>query len=103
MSDPSPIATKDVEIEVEPEVSYQNGDSIDSIEQKITETSSSAAFPPRTLIIKRKAKRKDDGPLEIVCGFIVEHQIGMTETLRIYSRTLANFEIQDWQSISSCF
>ena len=90
MSDPSPIATKDVEIESYPEVSYRNGNSINSTERKINEASSSDAFPPRTLIIKRKAKRKDDGPLEIVCGFIVEHQIGTMRTPRVCSRTLAN-------------
>ena len=81
MSDPSSIATKDVEIDAEPEVSYENGNTIESIEHKIQKASSSDEFPPRTLIIKRKAKRKEDGPLEIVCGFIVEHQIGMMETL----------------------
>ena len=90
MSDPSPVATKDVEIEADPEVSHQNGYSINSTEHKINEASSSDAFPPRTLIIKRKAKRKDDGPLEIVCGFIVEHQIGTKRTSCICSRTLAN-------------
>jgi acyl-CoA-dependent ceramide synthase len=89
MSDPSPIATKDVEIEADPEVSYQNWKSINSTERKINEASSDA-FPPRTLIIKRKAKRKDDGPLEIVCGFIVEHQIGTMRTPRMCSRMLAN-------------
>lgn len=31
--------------------------------------------------MKRKAKRKDDGPLEIVSGFIVEHQIGTIKNL----------------------
>jgi acyl-CoA-dependent ceramide synthase len=90
MSDPSPIAMRDQAIDVEQEVSYQNGHNIDSIEHKIDVASSSDGFPPRTLIIKRKAKRKDDGPLEIVCGFIVEHQIGTMNNLRDYSRDLAN-------------
>jgi acyl-CoA-dependent ceramide synthase len=78
MSDPSPNATPYEEIEVEPQPLYQNGNNIDSIEQKL-HGASSDGFPPRTLVIKRKAKRKDDGPLEIVCGFVVEHQIGTTD------------------------
>jgi len=28
-------------------------------------------------VTDRKAKRKDDGPLEILCAWVVEHQIGM--------------------------
>lgn len=81
MSGPSsPIASQDEKIEFAPGFSYQNGHNIDSIEQKL-HGASRDGFPPRTLVIKRKAKRKDDGPLEIVCGFIVEHQIGATEEL----------------------
>lgn len=30
-----------------------------------------------TMSTKKKAKRKEDGPLEIVCGWIVQHQIGI--------------------------
>jgi acyl-CoA-dependent ceramide synthase len=37
----------------------------------------SVRFTPRTTITKKKAKRKDDGPLEIVCGWVVEHQLGI--------------------------
>jgi len=37
----------------------------------------SVRFTPRTIITKKKAKRKDDGPLEIVCGWVVEHQLGI--------------------------
>ena len=55
---------------------HQNGDNVSGIEQKLSRHGSDK-FPARTMIIKRKAKRKDDGPLEIVCGWIVEHQIGM--------------------------
>lgn len=34
-----------------------------------------------TRALKRKAKKKDEGPLEIFCGMIVEHQIGMLSTI----------------------
>jgi acyl-CoA-dependent ceramide synthase len=34
-------------------------------------------FPVRTTMpLKKKAKRKDDGPLEIVCKWVVEYQVG---------------------------
>jgi len=75
MSSPSPTATPEDKIEVEPHVVYQNEHNVDSIEQKLNRLSADG-YPQSTLLIKRKAKRKDDGPLEIVCGFIVEHQIG---------------------------
>jgi acyl-CoA-dependent ceramide synthase len=54
----------------------QNGDNVSGIEQKLSGQGSDG-FPARTMIIKRKAKRKDDGPLEIVCGWIVDHQTGI--------------------------
>jgi acyl-CoA-dependent ceramide synthase len=89
MSDPSPVEARDEKVEGAPEVSYESGQGIDSIEQKLNGTSADP-FPPRTLIIKRRAKRKDDGPLEIVCGFIVEHQIGIMKTFRPSRQTLAD-------------
>lgn len=36
-----------------------------------------------TRALKRKAKKKDEGPLEIFCGMIVEHQIGLSVNLLI--------------------
>ena len=50
-----------------------------AIEHKIEHrgtNSKSKPFPPPTMKIKRKMRRKDDGPMEIVCGWITEHQIG---------------------------
>jgi acyl-CoA-dependent ceramide synthase len=103
MSDPSPIAaTPNEKIEAERDVLYRNRDGIADVEHRIN-GGAAESFPPRTPILKRKAKRKDDGPLEIVCGWIVEHQIGMMKVPRIIQlRPLAN-GIQDWLSISSCF
>ena len=88
MSDPSLVEARDEKIEVAPELSYENGQNIDSIKRKFNKIPTDP-FLPRTLIINRKAKRKDDGPLEIVCGFIVEHQIGIMKTLRSSRQTLA--------------
>ena len=92
MSDPSPAVetpNEEVDVETESAVFYQNGPSIVSVEHNIS-GGASETFPPRTPILKRKTKRKEDGPLEIVCGWIVEHQIGMMEVPRIQLRPLAN-------------
>jgi acyl-CoA-dependent ceramide synthase len=45
----------------------------------------SQAYPARTVVIDRKAKRKDDGPLEILCRWIVEHQIGINHSFQFLS------------------
>lgn len=53
----------------------RNGDSIKDIDQKLT-GGAARDFPARAMVINRKFKRKEDGPLEIFCGWITEHQIG---------------------------
>ena len=55
---------------------HRDSDNLNRIEQKHN-GDSSVRFTPPTMIIKKKAKRKDEGPLEIVCGWIVEHQLGI--------------------------
>lgn len=72
----SPIEKLDIEIEAASDKSYQNGKNPTILEQKAAGPPS-ARYPMRTVPVKRKAKKKDEGPLEIVCGWIVEHQIGM--------------------------
>lgn len=60
---------------------HEHGNNVGAIEQKLeyrAANSKSKPFPPPTMKIKRKIRRKDDGPMEIVCGWITEHQIGMT-------------------------
>ncbi|KAF8862621.1 longevity assurance proteins LAG1/LAC1 [Acephala macrosclerotiorum] len=83
MSDSSttgPIEKLDIEVEAAPEQSYQNGKNATILEQKPA-GAPSARYPMRTVPVKRKAKKKDEGPLEIVCGWIVEHQIGLSINL----------------------
>jgi acyl-CoA-dependent ceramide synthase len=81
MSGGSPTtATPDgkIEIDTAPEWSYQNGgiSGVNEVEKKL-EAETFSGYPAQTMIPHgRKAKRKDDGPLEIFCGWIVEHQIG---------------------------
>jgi very-long-chain ceramide synthase len=33
-------------------------------------------FQTHTMTMKRKAKRKEDSPLEVSCRWLVEHQVG---------------------------
>lgn len=47
-----------------------------TLERTLNEKSASGEFPPHTFPAKRKAKRKDDGPIEICCSWLVEHQTG---------------------------
>ncbi|TVY48560.1 Sphingosine N-acyltransferase-like protein [Lachnellula occidentalis] len=77
---PPTTATPDAKVEPAPEWSYQN-DSISGIGEKLnTETSLGHPAAP-TMLPHRRAKRKVDGPLEIFCGFITEHQIGLAVNL----------------------
>jgi acyl-CoA-dependent ceramide synthase len=80
MSDPSdtvPIE-KLVIVEAAPEEFVQNGRILYNTEQKQKPAGApSARYPMHTVPVKKKAKQKELGPLEIVCGWIVEHQIGM--------------------------
>lgn len=77
MGDPSetmPMMEEDVE---QRSWQQENEEAIEDTEdtyQRHTSEKDSSHTPAA----KRKAKKKDDGPLEIVCGMIVEHQIGMS-------------------------
>ena len=57
----------------------QNGDRASNGQQKLDLGAGAQQFAARTTTpIKKKAKRKDDGPLEIVCKWIVQYQVGMS-------------------------
>jgi len=76
MSDPSAVAAiQNEKVLAAHEWIEQNDEHTNGLEKKLNE-SLSQAYPARTVVIDRKAKRKDDGPLELICGWIVEHQIG---------------------------
>jgi very-long-chain ceramide synthase len=63
---------------------HQNGNNVAAIEQKL-QRGHHGEYPARTMIVKRKAKRKEDGPLEIICSWVVEHQIGMSSSAEIFN------------------
>jgi acyl-CoA-dependent ceramide synthase len=77
MSDPSAIAAiQNEKASPAHEWIEENDENANGMEKKLND-SISQAYPARTVVINRKVKRKDDGPLELICGWIVEHQIGM--------------------------
>lgn len=51
---------------------YHNGASISGIEHKLN----AGQFQADTMVLRRNPKRKDEGHLEIICGWFAEHQIG---------------------------
>lgn len=56
---------------------HQNGNNVTGIEQKLEPgNAGEKEYAAPIMTVRRKVKRKEDGPLEIICGWIVEHQIG---------------------------
>lgn len=60
-----------------------SGDLEDSFEDKSHQLEEYST----TRTLKRKAKKKDEGPLEIFCGMIVEHQIGTPSAIVSIEKT----------------
>ena len=90
MSDPSAVAAiQNEKVSAAHEWIDQNDESINGLEKKLND-GVAQAYPARTVVIDRKAKRKDDGPLEIFCGWIVEHQIGMIKPSHAQLLPVAN-------------
>lgn len=66
-----------------------NGDGASNGEKKLDLGAGAQQFPARTTMpIKKKAKRKDDGPLEIVCKWIVQYQVGTSSPLPLQPWTM---------------
>jgi very-long-chain ceramide synthase len=83
MSNPSAVvAIQNEKASTAHEWIERNEENSNSMEKKLND-GVSQAYPARPVVIDRKAKRKDDGPLEILCGWIVEHQIGRNKPLPI--------------------
>lgn len=53
----------------------ENGDRTVSVEQNL-DLGDASRPPAHTMPIMKKVKRKDDGPLEILCKWVVEYQVG---------------------------
>lgn len=56
---------------------HQNGDNVAGIEQKLEYEDDHDSMPERNLYVTRKLRRKDDGPVETICAWVIRHQIGM--------------------------
>jgi hypothetical protein len=54
---------------------HQNDGHILGTEQKV-EDINPGGLPSRTMVPRRKNRIKEDGPLAILCGWAVQHQIG---------------------------
>jgi very-long-chain ceramide synthase len=82
-------ATPDGKIEAAPEWSHQHESisGVTGVGQKLKTEASLGHPAARTMTPHRKAKRKVDGPLEIFCGFVVEHQIGISKSPKIASNS----------------
>ena len=62
---------------------HQNGSNVSGIEQKLDfNREDLQGYPASKMLIKQKTKKKEDGPLEIVCRWVVENQIGKGQTPR---------------------
>lgn len=55
---------------------HKNAQHIVGIEQKIHHTDDESS-PSRSIVVRRKNRTKEDGPLILLCEWVVEHQIGM--------------------------
>ncbi|KAL3418953.1 longevity-assurance protein [Phlyctema vagabunda] len=60
---------------------HQHGEAIRGIEQKLT-PGRPGDFPVPTMVM-RKAKRKDEGPIEALCEWFAQHQIGLSVNLLV--------------------
>lgn len=57
---------------------HQNGNNVLGIEQTIgTNDAGEEEYAAPMMTVRRRPRRKEDGPLEVICGWIIEHQIGM--------------------------
>lgn len=86
-----------------PEWSHLNGNGAVSIGERLDHgRTGGLSSSPRFLL--KKEKRTHDSALEIVCGWVVEHQIGISsleqDKAPKKSRIAANLKIQVSQSIS---
>lgn len=76
MHELSPTETSGMEKHVlVQETLRHDGNHIASIEQEVYNTDG-RELPAGTLLVRRKVRRKEDGPLALCCEWVVEHQIG---------------------------
>lgn len=55
----------------------QEGSKAADVEEDKIHDNCDVVYPPQTAIMQHKARKKEDGPLALMCEWIVEHQIGM--------------------------
>jgi acyl-CoA-dependent ceramide synthase len=75
---PASIKTQHQKPEQAREWLHQNGKTVGGIGQKIgMNNDGGEEYAAHMMTGRRSTKRREVGPLEIICGWIVEHQIGI--------------------------
>lgn len=74
---PAPLEIQNEKLEAAQEWLHKNGDNVGAIEYTPAVGDAEDGYSAHTMTIRRKTKRKEDGPLEIICHWIFQHQIGM--------------------------
>lgn len=77
---PAAIKIQNEKLEAAQEWLHQNGDNLGGIEFTPAVGDAEDGYTAHTMTVRRKAKKNEDGPLEIICGWIFQHQIGMLST-----------------------
>jgi acyl-CoA-dependent ceramide synthase len=67
----------------------EKGDGVHSMDQKLN-PGGAQQLPARPMPLKKKAKRREDGPLEIVCKWIVEYQVGTSLASHLHPWTMTD-------------
>ncbi|KAJ5034922.1 uncharacterized protein L3040_008190 [Drepanopeziza brunnea f. sp. 'multigermtubi'] len=82
---PASIKTHHQKPEQAHEWLHQNGKNFSGIEQKIgmNDDGGGGEYAAPMMTGRRNIKRREVGPLEIICGWIVEHQIGLSVNLLV--------------------
>ncbi|KAH6718484.1 TLC domain-containing protein [Leptodontidium sp. MPI-SDFR-AT-0119] len=78
---PAAIKIQNEKLEAAQEWLHQNGDNVGGIEFTPAVGDAEDGYTAHTMTVRRKAKKNEDGPLEIICGWIFQHQIGLSVNL----------------------
>ncbi|OWP00489.1 TLC domain-containing protein [Marssonina coronariae] len=80
---PASVEVQHEELNAAHKLLPNNGTSYGGIAPNFSQDAGEEECTVRTMTVRRKSKRKEDGPVEIICGWIVEHQIGLSVNLLI--------------------
>ena len=99
---PASIEIQNEKLEAAQQWLHQNGNNVGGIEYTPAVEDAEDGYAAHTMTIRRKAKRKEDGPLEIICGWIFQHQIGALSRQLAQLQVVANVILQVFRLTYSC-